>query len=120
VREALLLSSVPARSEFKVALKIIDKPKRRPDQLDRTRFEAAVGQLFRHPNIIEVLEVIESSRFLILVLPFASNGDLLDFLNRRRRFPEADAARAILQICHALEYAHSNHVIHHDVKLVLI
>lgn len=118
VREATLLSSVPTNTSQRVALKIIDKPKRRPDQLDRTRFEAAVGQLFRHPNVIEVLEVIESSRFLILVLPYAANGDLLDFLNRRRRFAETEAARAILQIAHALEYAHSNHVIHHDVKLV--
>jgi serine/threonine protein kinase len=109
---------MPFNTNHRVALKIIDKPKRRPDQLDRTRFEAAVGQLFRHPNVIEVLEVIESSRFLILVLPYAANGDLLDFLNRRRRFTEAEAARSILQIAHALEYAHSNHVIHHDVKLV--
>ncbi len=101
-----------------MALKIIDKPKRRPDQLDRTRFEAALGQLFRHPNIIEVLDVIESNRFLILVIPYAANGDLLDYLNRRRRLSEPEAAKMILQLVHALEYSNSNRVIHHDVKLV--
>ncbi len=73
-----------------------------------------------HPNIMEVIELLETPQSIMLIMPYAPYGDLLDYVNRRGPLSERDAASIILQVCRALAYAHAHHIIHHDVKLVSI
>jgi calcium/calmodulin-dependent protein kinase I len=72
----------------------------------------------RHPNIVEVIEMLESPDHLMLIMPYARHGDLLDYLNRRGTLLEDEAAAIVLQLISALKYAHSQNLIHFDVKLV--
>ncbi len=72
----------------------------------------------RHPNIIEVIEMLESPDHIMLIMPYARHGDLLDYLNRRGTLLEDEAAAITLQLISALKYAHSQNLVHADVKLV--
>lgn len=50
--------------------------------------EACLLAQFKHPSIVEVLGVSITSAGVILLTSFCENGDLLNFLRRRRGFIE--------------------------------
>ena len=102
----------------RVALKIIQKAKRRPDQLDRSRAEGRlISSVFDHPSIIKGFPVIEDDNLLVLPMELATMGDLLDHVNNRRGFSEPEARDIFLQILEGLAHAHSKNILHGDIKL---
>jgi serine/threonine-protein kinase len=86
------------------------------------RFEeeaAAVAQL-RHPNIIQVYDFNQYDGAYYMVLEFVPGETLQDRLKRidaaGRQLPFDDAARFIIDICEAANYAHVRGMIHRDIK----
>lgn len=71
-----------------------------------------------HPNIMQVIEMLETPQSIMLIMPYAPYGDLLDYVNRRGPLSEREASIIITQVIRALEHAHAHNIIHHDVKLV--
>lgn len=101
-----------------VALKITDKSGRRPEQIGRARFEAYIlTERIRHPNIIKAVDWMETPDHVIVVLEHAPFGDLLDLLNLRKGFSEAESSKIVTQLVHGLDYAHERGIVHGDVKL---
>jgi len=70
-----------------------------------------------HPNIIKILEVFENDKYIFFVMEYASNGDLLTYLKRKKIFSEDEARTIFFQICVGLRYIHSQQIIHRDIKL---
>jgi hypothetical protein len=85
----------------------------------RVRREAeAMGRLGDHPNIVTVHDVGDENGRIYLVCQYVSGGDLdqrLDESEGRRLSIDA-ALRIALQLCDALEHAHSHGIIHRDLK----
>jgi aurora kinase len=79
------------------------------------RREVEAQSQLRHANIIRMLGMFVDTTSIYLVLEFAPNGTL-----RRRMsqgaIPEATCALYLVQVAGALEYCHSKHIIHRDVK----
>ncbi len=68
-------------------------------------------------NIIKLVEHIEVSNMIYLVMDLAQDGDLLDFTDERG-FVEEDIARPIFrQIVEGVQHFHRMGVIHRDLKL---
>ena len=66
-----------------------------------------------HPNIIKILEVIETSSKIYLVLEYASKGPISELLP----LSEEKAAYYFSQLISALEYMHENKlIVHRDIK----
>ena len=74
----------------KVAVKILEK-ERISDVADveRVAREIHILKLIRHPNIIQLYEIIETPKQLYLFMEFAPNGELFDYIVR---FPFANPA----------------------------
>lgn len=82
--------------------------------------EAIALDKVRHPNIIRRLghgtaADLKGTPFHYLVLEYMPGGDLLD-LCRKRPFSLDDALFYFRQVAEALAYAHSQGVIHRDIK----
>lgn len=69
-----------------------------------------------HENIIELLDVFESSTYIFLIFELAVNGELFDYLNSVVNFSEKKARRILNQILDAIKHCHSAGVVHRDVK----
>lgn len=101
-----------------VAVKSIQKDKI-IDELDRVHLqrEIEITALLKHEHIVQVFEVFESTDKIIIIMEYASNGELYDFINNKHQLPESDARRFFRQIVSAVHYCHKNGIVHRDIKL---
>lgn len=101
-----------------VAIKSIRK-ERITDDLDRIHIqrEIEITSSLRHSNIIRFHEVFESRDKIVIVMEYASRGELYDYIQERRRLPEIEARGIFRQITSAVHYCHKNGVVHRDLKL---
>ena len=101
-----------------VALKVL-APYYAHDSAFIQRFfrEARVAAKLKHPNILAVYDVGEVDGFIYIAMEFMEGRTLLELLKSRTTPLSIDKAiRMTSQIAGALEYAHSQGVIHRDVK----
>ncbi|XP_030029787.2 serine/threonine-protein kinase par-1 isoform X1 [Manduca sexta] len=103
-------------TKSKVAIKIIDKSRLDEDNLKKTFREIAIMKRLRHPHIVRLYQVMESSHTIYLVTEYAPNGEIFDHLVSKGRMSEPEAARAFAQMVAAVGYCHANGVVHRDLK----
>jgi len=115
---ATVFKAYDTNLEREVAIKIIRREAFPPEQSDQLlkRFEREAKSLARmsHPNIVKVLDYGEYGNSPYLVLEYLPGGTLKDKLGKP--MPWQEAARLLLPIAEALDYAHSQNIIHRDVK----
>uniref|UniRef100_A0A8C4PIP7 non-specific serine/threonine protein kinase n=1 Tax=Equus asinus TaxID=9793 RepID=A0A8C4PIP7_EQUAS len=101
-----------------VAIKSIRKDRIKDEQdLMHIRREIEIMSSLNHPHIIAIHEVFESSSKIVIVMEYASRGDLYDYISERQRLSERDARHFFRQIVSAVHYCHQNGVVHRDLKL---
>ena len=50
-------------------------------------------KLIRHPNIIQLYEIIETQKLLYLIMEYASGGELFDYIVKNTRCTEEEASK---------------------------
>jgi serine/threonine protein kinase len=115
---ATVYKAYDTRLETDVAVKVIRTENILPSALERTlkRFEREAKALARltHPNIVKVTDFGEDEGKPYLVMPYLPGGTLKHKLGKP--IPWAEAVKLLFPIAEALEYAHSQNMIHRDVK----
>eukprot|EP00040_Diaphanoeca_grandis_P021989 m.117649 g.117649 ORF g.117649 m.117649 type:complete len:639 (-) comp28593_c0_seq3:314-2230(-) len=99
-----------------VAVKIIDKNNMSESSLAKLLREVKIMKMLRHPNIVELYEVIETEDTLYLIMEYASGGEVFDFLVEHGRMKEKVARQKFRQILSAVEYCHAQGIVHRDLK----
>jgi 5'-AMP-activated protein kinase catalytic alpha subunit len=101
----------------KVAIKVLEKDRicDVPD-VERVAREIHILKLIRHPNIIQLYEIIETSKQIYLIMEYASGGELFDYIVKHSKIKEKEACRMFQQIIAGVEYAHKLHIVHRDLK----
>ncbi len=69
-----------------------------------------------HPNIVQIFSVDEREGLAWFVMALVDGESLGDRVRAHGALPIADARRVIREVADALAYAHSNGVIHRDIK----
>jgi len=115
---ATVYKAFDTRLERDVAVKIIRTERltieTMPIALKRFEREAkALGKL-THPNVVPVSDYGEYEGKPYLVMPYLPGGTLKQKLGRQ--IPWQEAVQLLLPIAEALDYAHSQNMIHRDVK----
>ncbi|MGN1058416.1 MAG: protein kinase [Candidatus Avelusimicrobium sp.] len=78
--------------------------------------EARMVALLRHPCIVEIYTVIESESALYLVFEYVDGQTLETRLDIDGRLPFSKAKQIFEYVCRGLHYAHSQDIIHCDLK----
>ncbi|XP_039971989.1 NUAK family SNF1-like kinase 2 [Xiphias gladius] len=106
------------RSGRLVAIKSIRKEKIKDEQdLVHIRREIEIMSSLCHPHIITIYEVFENKDKIVIVMEYASRGDLYDYICDKRCLSEREARHFFRQIVSAVHYCHQNGIVHRDLKL---
>ncbi|MFN8455634.1 MAG: serine/threonine-protein kinase [Anaerolineae bacterium] len=99
-----------------VALKVLPRHfAHDPQFVARFEQEAKILARLQHPHILPVFDYGQADGYAYIVMPFLHSGTLTDLM-RGAPLPLAQIRRIISQVGDALDYAHSQGLIHRDVK----
>lgn len=114
--QAIVYKSYQASMDRHVAIKVLPYAELLDERIaDRFRKEAQTIAKLEHPYILPVYDFGVTDRYFYIVMRYIENGTLFDLL---RSGPTILLRiKAILeQVGDALEFAHSRHIIHRDIK----
>ncbi|XP_015460826.3 hormonally up-regulated neu tumor-associated kinase homolog A [Astyanax mexicanus] len=103
----------------KVAVKVIDKRKAKKDSYvtKNLRREGQIQQMIRHPNITQLLDILETENSYYLVMELCPGGNLMNYIYEKKRLDEREAQKYIRQLVMAVEHLHRAGVVHRDLKI---
>ncbi|KQK23877.2 CBL-interacting protein kinase 9 isoform X1 [Brachypodium distachyon] len=105
------------RSGAACAIKVLDRNHvLRHKMVEQIKREIATMKLIKHPNVVQLHEVMASRSKIYMVLEFVDGGELFDKIVNSGRLGEDEARRYFHQLINAVDYCHSRGVYHRDLK----
>jgi eukaryotic-like serine/threonine-protein kinase len=87
-----------------------------PDQLERFRREARAVARLNHPHVVTVIDAGEDDGTPYIVFEYVEGETLKERIRRQGRLPVSEAVAYAIEVGRALSCAHSNRLVHRDVK----
>jgi tRNA A-37 threonylcarbamoyl transferase component Bud32 len=109
----------------KYAIKIIDKKlfdnkfkSKHQGSLEDMRREAAIMKRLNHPNVVNLIDVIDdpSADQLYLVQEFCEKGAIMEKLEGNHPLNESTARHYFRDLLQGIDYLHAHSIIHRDIK----
>ncbi|KAF8397018.1 hypothetical protein HHK36_018656 [Tetracentron sinense] len=99
-----------------VAIKVIDKEKIfKVGLIDQIKREISVMRLVRHPNVVQLYEVMATKTKIYFVMEYAKGGELFNKI-AKGKLKEDVARKYFQQLISAVDFCHSRGVYHRDLK----
>ncbi|OMP02329.1 hypothetical protein COLO4_11189 [Corchorus olitorius] len=99
-----------------VAIKVIDKDKvLRVGLINQIKREISVMRIARHPNIVQLYEVMATKTKIYFVMEYCKGGELFDKV-AKGRLKEDVARKYFIQLINAVDFCHSRGIYHRDIK----
>src|SRR5881397_456786 len=100
-----------------VAIKVLDLDRSTdPSLAERFVREAQLIAQLEHPSIVPIHKVGRKKGVLYIVMRCVDGPSLRQLLTQQKRLSVGDAARIARQVADALAYAHSEGIVHRDIK----
>ncbi|KAK9137548.1 hypothetical protein Sjap_008142 [Stephania japonica] len=117
---AKVYSARSLSDDSQVAIKIIDKSTMATTNStmmeQQVLREVAAMRRLRHPNIVQIHELMATKSKIYLVMDYAPGGDLFSKLLKHRRFTEPLARLYFHQLVSTVHFCHLHGVSHRDIK----
>lgn len=121
---AIVFEAYQRTLKRKIAVKILPKKQLTPNAGERFQQEAEAAAVLSHPNIIPIYEVGETTEFFFMCMQRINGKDLLHYVKKvkknivpsKRVLPLIPSLNITIKVLEALDYAHSQGVVHRDVK----
>jgi eukaryotic-like serine/threonine-protein kinase len=100
-----------------IALKVI-RPELATDPAILLRFkqELILSRNITHKNVVRIYDLSEAEGIRFISMEYVDGEDLRTILRREQKLTPKDAISVVEQVCRALDAAHSEGVIHRDLK----
>ncbi|KAI8875527.1 kinase-like protein [Backusella circina FSU 941] len=101
------------------AVKVIQlcRFRKRPKALQQFKREVAtLMSLEPHPGIINILRTYEDGLHLYVVMDYAEQGELFNYIINRLFLTESQARVVFYQLFTAVKFLHDNDIVHRDIK----
>ncbi len=102
-----------------VAIKLITKKSLHGNKHARLKREISLLAIVSHPNIVRLLDVLETESCIGVVMEYASGGELYEYILKQNYLKEDESKRVFRQLVNGVSYLHSINIVHRDLKLVL-
>jgi serine/threonine protein kinase/beta-lactam-binding protein with PASTA domain len=100
-----------------VAIKILkDEFKDDVDFLKRFETEAQAAASLTHPNIVQIYDVGADKGYYYIVMELVEGITLKQYITEKGSLDWREAVNILIQVCGALNKAHSRKIIHRDIK----
>ncbi len=99
-----------------VAIKVVKTDSRSREIQDRLRREARTAARLSHPGIVPLHAFGEVEGMPYFVMGYVRGESLATRLRRDGKLPEEELRRIVADLAEALDHAHRQGVVHHDVK----
>jgi serine/threonine-protein kinase len=89
------------------------------DEIENTRLlrEARVSAMLQHPNTVPVYEIGRDNRgHYYFTMKYVHGYTMREILDYRERYDLTQLIEVVVQIAHALAYAHAHGIAHRDLK----
>jgi len=113
----MVLKAEQRRLKRVVAIKVMSQAAMKsPDAVKRFHREVEAAAKLTHPHIVAALDANEARGVHFLVMDYVEGSDLAALVKKNGPLPVVLAMQCILHAARGLEYAHSQGVVHRDVK----
>jgi serine/threonine-protein kinase len=107
-----------------IAVKILPKSLLTPKSAALFQQEAEAAAILSHPNIIQIYEVGETDEFLFFTMQLVQGNALTKYMKMaqknilpsKKTLPLKMTIQILIQTLDALDYAHSQEIVHRDIK----
>ena len=98
-------------------MKILEKSKIIEDS-DKNRIEKEIKILknLRHPNIIQLYCVIQTYTSIYLIMEYANEKELFDYIVKNKKLSEIESCKFFQQLISGIEYLNKIGIVHRDLK----
>jgi serine/threonine-protein kinase len=86
------------------------------EMVRRFQNEARAAGVLNHPNIVTIYDAGEEDGIFYIAMEFIEGTTLHELLAEKHVLPTDEVVQISRQICRGLDYAHSNGIVHRDVK----
>ncbi len=84
--------------------------------IERFKQELILSTQVTHRNVVRIFDLGEADGMKFITMEFVQGIDLRTMIQERGKLPPEEAVEIIIQVCRALDAAHSVGVIHRDLK----
>src|SRR5574341_493117 len=104
-----------------VALKTIRldfaaNPEEVAEMRERLLREARAAGKLSHPNIVTIYDVGQEEGYQYIAMEFLEGTTLEKYIHKKSEINFKIIAQILIQVCDALDYAHSHGIVHRDIK----
>ena len=100
------------------AIKYISKEKMKQVGVDGSVIQREIDVHIRinHPRIIKLHSFLEDKYNYYLALEYAPNGNLYQYIQKKKGMPESEAFKYFIQVSSAIYFLHKHGYVHRDIK----
>ena len=100
------------------AIKYISKEKMKSVGVDGSVIQREIDVHIRitHPRIIKLHSFLEDKYNYYLALEYAPNGNLYQYIQKKKGMPESEAFKYFIQVSSAIYFLHKYGYVHRDIK----
>jgi len=99
-----------------IRLDFVNDPQEMEELKERLYREAQAAGKLSHPNIVTIYDVGSDGSLQYIAMEYLEGQTLEQMIKKKAKFNYRIIAQIIVQICSALDYAHSYNIVHRDIK----